>query len=83
MLFGSILSAVKGNVVLFPSYVSSGSWVVVRVRDRRNDPLLPDTYRRRPENLRSQCYAVVRNLKTGRLRTFYSAETLPCFCVEV
>lgn len=82
MLFGTLLNAVKGQVVLFPHYVSRCGWRVVCVRDRRNAPLKVDTYRRRSENIRSQCYVVVRSIVTGRLRTFYHAENVQCLLVD-
>lgn len=82
MQFGTLLNAVKGQVVLFPTYVSRVGWRVVTVRDRRTNPLEVDTYRRRPENLRSQSYVVLRNLNSGRLWTRYFAENIPCMLVD-
>jgi hypothetical protein len=82
MQFGTLVNAVKGQIVLFPHYVSRVGWRVVRVRDRRNDFLEPDTYRRRPEVLRSQSYVVLRNVVTGHLWTRYFAESIPCMLVD-
>lgn len=76
MRYGNLLTAVKGDTVLFANVHSLQSWRVVKVRDRRNDPLLPDTYRRRPENVRSTSYVVLRNARSGRLRTVYNAECM-------
>lgn len=83
MQFGTLMNAVKGQVVLFPHYVSMHGWKVVEIRDRRSNPLLPDTYRRRPDRIRSQCFARLRNVATGRFMTFYRAENVQCLLLDV
>jgi len=83
MQFGTLLGAVKDQVVLFPHYISRCGWRVVRVRDVRKNPLEPDTFRRRPDRIRSQSYVVLRSVATGRFMTFYRAENVQCLLLDM
>ncbi len=53
MLFGTLANASVGDLVTFPDSVNKHTFKVVNVRDTRTRPLLKDTLRRRPENIRS------------------------------
>jgi hypothetical protein len=76
MRYGSLISAKRGDVVLMASANSLQTWRVVEVRDVRDARLSPDTFRLRPELVRSTHSVLLRNAKTGRLRTQYHANTI-------
>lgn len=76
MLFGTLANASVGDLVSFPDSVNGHIFKVVNVRDTRTRPLLKDTLRRRPENIRSIINATIINVKTGRIQTRYFAENV-------
>lgn len=76
MLFGTLSNASVGDIVSFPGSVNLHKFKVVNVRDTRTRPLLKDTLRRRPENIRSIVNATIINVKTGKIQTRYFAENV-------
>jgi hypothetical protein len=76
MKFGNLMNTRPGDVVLLANHNSFQVFRVVRVRDRRDEPLLADTYRRRPLNIRSQGSVTLRDTRSGRLQTRYFAENI-------
>lgn len=76
MRFGTLSNASVGDIVSFPSSVNGHTFKVVNIRDTRLRPLLKDTLRRRPENIRSIINATILNTKTGRIQTRYFAENV-------
>jgi hypothetical protein len=83
MLFGTLANASVGNLVRFPGSVNGHVFKVVNVRDTRTRPLLKDTLRRRPENIRSIINATIINVKTGKIQTRYFAENVKAEIIEV
>jgi hypothetical protein len=81
MLFGTLANASVGDLVTFPASVNGHVFKVVNVRDTRTRPLLKDTLRRRPENIRSIINATILNLATGRIQTRYFAENVKALIV--
>jgi len=75
-MFKRLSHCVKGDRVEFANVHSGEVWIVHEVRDLKERPLHPTTYRLRPENVRSRYYAVLRNEESGRLRTEYFAENI-------
>lgn len=76
MLFGTLANASVGDTVSFPDSVNRHTFKVVNIRDTRLRPLLKDTLRRRPENIRSIINATILNTTTGRIQTRYFAENV-------
>jgi sortase (surface protein transpeptidase) len=81
-MFGKLLDVKAGDRVRFADIHSTDTFKVVKVRDRRDNPLLPNTYRRRNQVVRSTAYAVLYNLSAKRLRTVYGAENLNVLTVS-
>lgn len=81
MLFGTLANASVGDLVSFPDSVNRHVFKVVNVRDTRTRPLLKDTLRRRPENIRSIINATILNTVTGRIQTRYFAENVKALIV--
>lgn len=81
MEFGKLMNCKRDDVVVLANTVNGFLWRVLKVRDRRQQPLLPQSVQAKPELFRSTCYAVLQNNVNGHIRTVYHAEHVPCMVV--